>query len=97
MRKSWYNTFAKGYICLYKPSWIIGNKTRFIKKVVEKVINTKVKSSLQSTLGKREINLKYSKQYKPTKKNKDKANPKLWNKHYIKFINNLFPINTSQP
>ncbi len=44
------------------------------EEVVKKVINVKVKASFQLPSGIREINSRYPKGYRLTKKNKDKAN-----------------------
>lgn len=66
------------------------------KKIVEKVVDAKAKTSLKLSFGTRKINFRYQKEYKLLiKKNKDKLNQKNWDKDKIK-LHNLSLTNANQ-
>ncbi len=62
---------------------------------MEKTVNIEAKTSLQQPSEKRKVNSRCRKDYKPTKKDKDKANWKYLDIDKAKF-HNLFLANTNQ-
>lgn len=60
---------------------------------MEKTVNVEVKSSFQTSSKIREINVRYPKGYRSTKK--DKSSWNYWNGNKAKSSHNTFPTNLS--